>query len=224
MVCYVKLKKLSPKTARKFVRITNSQFHKVHQLIHFLICCRLKVGLSGALETVCGQGFGAKVYRMMGIHLQASCIISLFFSIIISFLWFYSEPILVLLQQDPKISKQAALYMQYLIPGLFAFGLIQNILRFLQTQSIVLPLVLFSGFPMGIHFGITYAFINCTSLGFKGASLAVSVSLWISMLLLVIYILCAKKFEQTWEGFSFQSFSFIIAILKLALPSAAMVW
>ncbi|KAM2142180.1 hypothetical protein ACFX1Q_008363 [Malus domestica] len=34
------------------------------------------VGLSGALETLCGQGFGAKLYRMLGIYLQASSIIS----------------------------------------------------------------------------------------------------------------------------------------------------
>ncbi|KDO62537.1 hypothetical protein CISIN_1g011666mg [Citrus sinensis] len=160
---------------------------------------------------------------MLGIYLQASWITSLFFSIIISFLWIYTEPILILLHQDPSISKQAALYMKYLIPGLVAYGVIQNILRFLQTQSIVIPLIFFSALPMAIHFGIAYAFVYLTSLGFKGASLAASVSLWISMLMLVTYVLCAKKFEHTWEGFSFESFSFILTILKLALPSAAMV-
>lgn len=161
---------------------------------------------------------------MLGIYLQASWITSLFFSIIISFLWIYTEPILILLHQDPSISKQAALYMKYLIPGLVAYGVIQNILRFLQTQSIVIPLIFFSALPMAIHFGIAYAFVYLTSLGFKGASLAASVSLWISMLMLVTYVLCAKKFEHTWEEFSFESFSFILTILKLALPSAAMVW
>ncbi|CAA2966617.1 DETOXIFICATION 19-like [Olea europaea subsp. europaea] len=34
-----------------------------------------EVGLSGALETLCGRGYGAKQYRMLGIYLQASCII-----------------------------------------------------------------------------------------------------------------------------------------------------
>ncbi|XP_022734736.1 protein DETOXIFICATION 19-like isoform X2 [Durio zibethinus] len=128
-------------------------------------------GLSGALETLCGQGFGAKLYRMLGIYLQASCILSCFFAFIISILWFFTEPILIFLQQDAQISKSAAMYIKYLIPGLFAYGFVQNILRFLQTQSIVMPL----------------------------------------------------KFEQTWEGLSFESFRFIITNLKLALPSAAMV-
>ncbi|TXG67035.1 hypothetical protein EZV62_008310 [Acer yangbiense] len=138
-------------------------------------------GLSGSLETLCGQGFGAKEYRML------------------------------------------ALYMRYLIPGLFAYGVIQNILRFLQTQSIVMPLVFLSVLPMALHFGIVYALVHLTSLGFKGAPLAASVSLWISMLLLGMYVICSKKFEPTWQVFSSESFSFILSNLELALPSAAMV-
>ncbi|XP_017980575.1 PREDICTED: protein DETOXIFICATION 18 isoform X3 [Theobroma cacao] len=180
-------------------------------------------GLSGALETLCGQGFGAKMYRMLGIYLQASCIISFLFSVIISILWFYTEPILVLLHQDPEISRTAALYMKYLIPGLFAYGFVQNILRFLQTQSIVIPLVLFSFIPLGIHFGIVYSLVNRTSLGFKGAPLAASISIWISFLLLAMYVVFAKKFENTWKGLSSESFHYILRNLKLALPSAAMV-
>ncbi|KAK0599201.1 hypothetical protein LWI29_003163 [Acer saccharum] len=183
----------------------------------------LMTGLSGALETLCGQGFGAEEYRMLGIYLQASCIISFLFSIVVSICWFYTEPILVLLQQDPDVSKTAALYMRYLIPGLFAYGFIQNILRFLQTQSIVIPLVFLSAFPTALHFGIAYALVHWTSLGFKGAPLAASVSLCISMLLLAVYVICSKRFEPTWQGFSFESFSFILTNLKLALPSAAMV-
>lgn len=180
-------------------------------------------GLSGALETLCGQGFGAKQYRMLGIYMQTSCIISCFFSIIISFLWFYTEPILVLLHQDPNISEQAGLYMKYLIPGLFAFGFIQSFLRFLQTQSIVMPLVFCSALPLAIHFGIAYSLVHWTSLGFGGAPLACSISLWISTLSLAIYILCSKKTERTWEGFSFESFSVLLTNLKVAMPSAAMV-
>ncbi|XVE50211.1 hypothetical protein DITRI_Ditri01bG0143600 [Diplodiscus trichospermus] len=180
-------------------------------------------GLSGALETLCGQGFGAKMYRMLGIHLQASCIISFSFAIIISILWFYTEPILVLLHQDPEISRTAALYMKYLIPGLFAYGFVQNILRFLQTQSIVLPLVLFSGIPLGIHFGIVYSLVNKTNLGFKGAPLAASISFWISFVSLAIYVIFSKQLEKTWKGMSLESFHYILRNLKLALPSAAMV-
>ncbi|XP_040987046.1 protein DETOXIFICATION 18-like [Juglans microcarpa x Juglans regia] len=181
------------------------------------------VGLSGALETLCGQGFGAKLYGMLGIYLQASCIISFIFSIIISIIWFYTEPILIFLHQDTEIAKTAALYMKFLIPGLFAYGFLQNILRFLQTQSMVMPLVVCSLLPLVVHIGIVYALVHCTALGFKGASLAASISLWLSFLILAMYVIYATKFKHTWEGFSWDSFHYIFTNLKLALPSAAMV-
>ncbi|WCJ32189.1 MATE efflux family protein [Euphorbia peplus] len=181
------------------------------------------VGLSGALETLCGQGFGAKKYRMLGIYLQSSCIISFFFTVVISIFWLYTKPILILIHQEPDIAASAAIYMKYLIPGLFAYGTMQNILRFLQTQSVVVPLVLFSFLPLCIHTGIAYVLIYWTALGFKGAPIAVSISLWLSVLMLIIYVMISKKFELTWDGFSFESFHYILADLKLALPSAAMV-
>ncbi|CAM8951860.1 unnamed protein product [Rhodiola kirilowii] len=181
------------------------------------------IGLSGALETLCGQGYGARMYRMLGIYLQASCIISLIFAILISILWFYTEPILVLLHQNSEIAKAAGLYLKHLIPGIFAYGILQNILRFLQTQSVVFPMVVCSVIPLGIHCGVAYVLVYFTSLGFKGAAVAASISLWISVLMLGTYMLRAKQFEQTWQGFSIESFQHIVSNLKLALPSAAMV-
>ncbi|KAE8674473.1 hypothetical protein F3Y22_tig00111754pilonHSYRG00095 [Hibiscus syriacus] len=159
----------------------------------------LMIGLSGALETLCGQGFGAKSYRMLGLHLQASCIVSFFFSIIISILWFYSESIFICLHQDPQISKIAAMYLRHLIPGLFAYGFLQNILRFLQAQSVVMPLVWFSILPMVSHFGIVYILVNWTSTGVKGASMAASISLWILFVSLAMYVTCTKQLKQTWK-------------------------
>ncbi|XP_061354345.1 protein DETOXIFICATION 19-like [Gastrolobium bilobum] len=181
------------------------------------------VGLSGALETLCGQGFGAKEYHILGIYLQASSIISLIFSIIISIIWFYTEHILVLLHQSHDIAKTAALYMKFLVPGLFAYSILQNILRFLQTQSVVLPLVVLSGVPVLVHIGIAYGLVQWTGLSFTGAPIAASISLWISMILLALYVMYAKKFKQTWEGFSMHSLHYVFTNMKLALPSAAMV-
>ncbi|XP_022139357.1 protein DETOXIFICATION 19-like [Momordica charantia] len=180
-------------------------------------------GLSGALETLCGQGFGAKSYRTLGIYLQASCIISFLFSIFISLLWFFTEPVLLLLQQDPDVSKTAARYVKFLIPGLFAYGFLQNGLRFLQAQSAVMLLAVLSAIPLVLHLGVAYALVNWTSLGLEGASLAASISLWVALLAVAIHVFKSEKYELTWGGFSVEAFSYIFINLKLALPSAAMV-
>ncbi|CAA2935247.1 DETOXIFICATION 18-like [Olea europaea subsp. europaea] len=183
----------------------------------------LMVGLSGALETLCGQGYGAKQYMMLGIYLQASCIITIIFAIAVSVLWWYSDIVLTLLHQDPQISKAAGLYLKYLIPGLLAYGFLQNILRFLQTQSVIVPLVVCSLLPLLLHIGIAYALVHWTALAYKGAPLAASISLWISVLMLGLYVLKAKKFKDTWKGFRSESLGHIFSNLKIALPSAAMV-
>ncbi|KAL9145865.1 hypothetical protein ABFS82_13G072500 [Erythranthe guttata] len=181
------------------------------------------VGLSGALETLCGQAFGAKRHRALGIYLQASCIITLIFTIVVSILWWYSDVILTLLHQDRQIAKAAGLYLKYLSPGFFAYGLLQNILRFLQTQSVVMPLVVCSFVPLALHVGIAYTLVHRTPLAYRGAPLAASISLWLSLCMLVLYVFKAKKIEKTWEGFTSESLSYVYSNLKLALPSAAMV-
>ncbi|XP_073063603.1 protein DETOXIFICATION 18-like [Primulina eburnea] len=183
----------------------------------------LMVGLSGALETLCGQGYGARLYGMLGIYLQTSCIITIVFTIAVSILWWFSDSVLILLHQDAQIADQAGLYLKYLIPGLFAFGFLQNLLRFLQTQCVVMPLVVCSLVSLALHLGIVYVLVHWTTLGYRGAPVAASISLWISVLMLSFYVLKAKKFETTWEGFTRESFSHVFTNFKIALPSAAMV-
>lgn len=164
------------------------------------------------------------MYRILGVYLQTSCIITLIFTVVVSILWCYSDTVLTLLHQDPRIANSAGLYLKYLIPGLFAYGFLQNMLRFLQTQSVVMPLVVCSIVPLVLHIGIAYALVNWSTLGYRGAPVAASISLWISVLMLASYLLRAKKFKQTWDGFTLESLSHISTNLKLALPSAAMVW
>lgn len=161
---------------------------------------------------------------MLGIHLQSSCIISFSFSIFISLLWFYTEPVLKLLQQDPDVSRTAARYVKFLIPGIFAYGFLQNCVRFLQVQSDVMFLAVLSAIPLILHIGVAYAFVNWTSLGLEGAPMAASISLWVAFLAVAIHIFKSQKYELTWGGFSVEAFSYLFVNLKLALPSAAMVW
>ena len=161
-----------------------------------------QTGLSGSLETLCGQGYGAKSYRMMGVYLQASMVTSALFSVLVSLLWLYSEPLLVFLRQDPEVSRLAAVFLRYSIPAQFAYGLIQCTLRFLQTQSVVMPLVAFSLLPLAVHVGITHALVSCLGLGFTGAAMSTSVSLWLSFLMLAAYVMLSDMFRDTWGGFT----------------------
>ncbi|KAG0496141.1 hypothetical protein HPP92_000709 [Vanilla planifolia] len=183
----------------------------------------LMIGLSGSLETLCGQGYGSESYRMLGIYLQSSFIISALFSVFVSILWCNTETVLIWLQQEPQVAKLASLYVKYMIPGLFAYGFIQCILRFCQTQSVVTPLVLFSVIPLTLHAFLTYLLAYVLGFGFTATSLSASISLWASLLMLLVYIKLSKNFEITWGGLSIEAFQYVLPNMKLAVPSAVMV-
>ncbi|PKA46686.1 MATE efflux family protein LAL5 [Apostasia shenzhenica] len=183
----------------------------------------LLIGLSGALETLCGQAYGAKSYNMLGIYLQSSLIISSIFAILVSILWCFTEPLLIWLHQEPQVAAMAALYLRYLIPGLFAYGFIQCMLRFCQTQSVVNPLIFFSLLPLVLHVGLAFLLVRVVGLGFIGTSLSASVSLWVSLIMLATYVTVSKKFEETWGGIRLEAFQHVQSCMRLALPSAVMV-
>ncbi|CAN6344272.1 unnamed protein product [Urochloa humidicola] len=65
------------------------------------------LGMASALETLCGQSYGAKQYHMLGIYLQRSWIILVACSVILLPVYIFTEPLLIALGQDPKISAVA---------------------------------------------------------------------------------------------------------------------
>ncbi|CAM0909795.1 unnamed protein product [Alopecurus aequalis] len=180
-------------------------------------------GMSGALETLCGQAYGARMYRMLGLYLQSSLIISAVVSVLISVLWLFTEPLLLCLGQEAKVSRAAAVFIRYQIPGLFAHSFLQCLLRYLQTQSVVLPLVVCSAVPLALHAALNHLLVNVLALGLAGASAAISATFCFSCLMLLSYVMWSKEFGETWKGFSVEAFSYVLPTIKLATPSAIMV-
>ncbi|KAG5022167.1 hypothetical protein JHK85_018509 [Glycine max] len=80
----------------------------------------------------------------------------------VSIIWVFLGPILVALHQDKEIAAQAQQYARLLIPSLSANGLLRCIVKFLQTQSIVFPMVITSGLTIACYtfFSVGLLFSN----------------------------------------------------------------
>ncbi|XP_073362793.1 protein DETOXIFICATION 19 isoform X2 [Aegilops tauschii subsp. strangulata] len=76
-------------------------------------------GMNGAMETLCGQAYGARMYRLLGLYLQSSLIMSAMVSVLISIVWLFTEPILLCLHQEPEVSHAATVFIRYQIPATF---------------------------------------------------------------------------------------------------------
>ncbi|KAK7380070.1 hypothetical protein VNO78_32447 [Psophocarpus tetragonolobus] len=181
------------------------------------------LGMASALDTFCGQSFGAKQYHMLGIHMQRAMIILTIVSIPIAIIWANTRSILILVGQDPEIAAEASTYTRFMLPSLFAYGLLQCLRRFFQTQNIVFPLMWTSGITTLLHVIICWIMVVKFGLGSKGAAVANSVSYWFNVTILSLVVKFSPSCSKTWTGFSKEALHKLRTFVKLAIPSAVMV-
>lgn len=179
--------------------------------------------MGSALDTFCGQSYGAKQYHMLGIHMQRAMIVLLLASIPLAFIWANAGHILVFLGQDPEISVCAGHYARFMIPSIFGFAIIQCHVRFLQTQNNVTPMMLSTGITTLAHLPICWVLVFKSGLGNRGAALANAISYWINAVLLLLYVRVSPSCKSTWTGFSKDALHGIPKFLNLSIPSAAMI-
>ncbi|MCO5584104.1 hypothetical protein L7F22_038027 [Adiantum nelumboides] len=182
----------------------------------------LLMGLASALDTLCGQAYGAQQYSLVGLYLQRALIVLYACSIPLAILWSNMQHILLALGQDAAISKQAGEFMLWLIPTLFTYSATLPLIRFMQAQSLVVPVVLCCACTVCCHVPLCYALVFMMGLESQGAALATSISTFLNMLLLSLYVLLATTCEQTRIPFSSKAFCNLKDFLKLAVPSALM--
>ncbi|KAL5130607.1 Protein DETOXIFICATION 40 [Glycine soja] len=182
----------------------------------------LMLGMGSAVETLCGQAYGAKKFDMLGIYLQRSTVLLTLAGIILTIIYIFSEPILIFLGESPRIASAAALFVYGLIPQIFAYAVNFPIQKFLQAQSIVAPSAYISTATLLVHLVLSYFVVYEVGLGLLGASLVLSVSWWIIVIAQFAYIVKSEKCKHTWRGFSFQAFSGLPEFFKLSAASAVM--
>ncbi|KAK3145011.1 hypothetical protein QOZ80_4AG0321340 [Eleusine coracana subsp. coracana] len=183
----------------------------------------LLAGMASSLDTLCGQAFGAKQYYLLGIYKQRAIFVLTLVSIVVAIVWFYTGQILLLFGQDPEISAGAGSYIRWMIPALFVYGPLQCHVRFLQTQNIVLPVMLSSGVTALNHVFVCWLLVYKLGLGNKGAAVANAISYLTNVSILAIYVWLSPACKNTWRGLSKEAFREITNFLRLGVPSALMV-
>ncbi|KAK4286263.1 hypothetical protein QN277_002843 [Acacia crassicarpa] len=182
----------------------------------------LMLGMGSAVETLCGQSFGAGQYEMLGIYMQRASIVLTLVGLLVSVLYIFAKPVLIFLGQSPKVASAAAVFVHGLIPQIFAYAINFPIQKFLQAQSVVFPSAYISTATLGVHLFLNWLVVYRLSLGLLGASLVLSLSWWIIVIAQFVYIVKSNRFKYTWGGFSLQAFSGLPEFFKLSAASAVM--
>ncbi|GJM87389.1 hypothetical protein PR202_ga03338 [Eleusine coracana subsp. coracana] len=178
------------------------------------------LGMGSALETLCGQAFGAGQVAMLGVYMQRSWIILTATAALLSPLYVYAAPLLRLLGQDDDIARSAGDFTLRIIPQMFALAINFPTQKFLQSQSKVAALAWIGFAALLAHVGLLALFVSVLGWGVAGAAAAYDVSAWFTSLAQVAYVVGWCK--DGWTGLSMDAFKELWAFVKLSLASAVM--
>ncbi|KAK4608573.1 hypothetical protein RGQ29_002113 [Quercus rubra] len=183
----------------------------------------LLFGMASALETLCGQAYGAEQYRKLGIQTNTAIFSLTLVCFPVSLLWIYMGKLLSLIGQDPLISYEAGKFIVWLIPTLFASAALQPLIRFFQTQSLIMPMLGCACVSLCLHVPISWVLIFKSGLDNLGAAVALGISNWLNVILLGLYMRYSSACEKTRVPVSMELFQGIREFFRFAIPSAIMI-
>ncbi|NXF09063.1 S47A2 protein, partial [Smithornis capensis] len=179
-------------------------------------------GLTSACDTLISQTYGSKNLLRVGVILQRATIIILLCCFPCCAILINIEQLMLLVKQDPEVSRLGALTHlthQFPLQAVFLYNLEA---RYLQNQMIMWPLVL-----SGVTGNVVNVIANCIFLyvfhfGITGSAWANTIAQYSQTIFLFLYIICKKLHVKTWGGWSAECLLEWDSFTSLAIPSMLM--
>lgn len=180
-------------------------------------------GIATALDTLCPQAYGAGRYDMVGIQTQRCAVFSLVLFVPAAISWWYSSSFLKYMIEDPNVVTFAEKFLRVMIIGGPPYILFEDFKRYLQAQGIfdAATLILFITAPLDILLNWILVYSPNIGLGYLGTAWASVINLWLTFILLVLYIIFVDGYE-CWDGFSVEAFTHWKDMSMLAGPGIIM--
>ncbi|KAF8410653.1 hypothetical protein HHK36_003185 [Tetracentron sinense] len=176
-------------------------------------------GLAMGMEPICGQAYGAKQWKLLGLTLQRTVLLLLSTSIPISFMWLNMKRILLWCGQDEEISSMAHVFIVFSIPDLFFLSLLHPLRIYLRTQSITLPVTYCSAISILLHVPLNFLLVVHFKMGITGVAIAM---VWTNLnlfLLLLAFVFFSGVYKDSWVSPSMDCLRGWSPLLGLAVPT-----
>uniref|UniRef100_A0AAR2KH56 Multidrug and toxin extrusion protein n=1 Tax=Pygocentrus nattereri TaxID=42514 RepID=A0AAR2KH56_PYGNA len=171
-------------------------------------------GLALACDTLVSQTFGRKNLLRVGVILQRGILILLLFCLPCWALLINTQPLLLLLGQDPEVASCVS-YTQ-------AMFLHQLQVAYLQNQGVILPQMYAAAAANIANVLTNYILIVWLDFGLYGSAAASTLAEVYICVFLYAYIRWKRLHTETWGGWSLESLQEWGAYMKLAVPSSMM--
>ncbi|CAI9761737.1 unnamed protein product [Fraxinus pennsylvanica] len=179
------------------------------------------LGMGSALETLCGQAYGAGQFDMLGVYMQRSWIILLTTAFILMFLYIFARPLLLFIGQTREISQATGIVSIWMIPQLYAYAMNFPIAKFLQAQSKMMAMAWISAIALALHTLFSWLFMLKLGWGMAAGAVVLNLSWWFIVVAQLVYIFMGYC-GRAWTGFSWKAFQNLWGFVRLSLASAVM--
>ena len=183
----------------------------------------VQLGMASALETLCGQAYGAKKHHMMGVYMQRSWIVLFLCAVLLTPMYFFAEDVLLLAGQPPELSAMAGEVSVWFLPLHFSLAFLFPLQRFLQCQMKNLVNAIAAAAALCIHLFVSWLFVSKLRLGLVGVALTLGFSWWAITAMLFAYVTCGGC-PETWHGFTVEAFAGLGEFVRLSAASGVMLW
>ncbi|KAF8377436.1 hypothetical protein HHK36_030813 [Tetracentron sinense] len=176
-------------------------------------------GLAMGMEPICGQAYGAKQWKLLGLTLQRTVLLLLCTSIPISFMWLNMKTILFWCGQNDEISSMAHVFIVFSIPDLFFLSLLHPLRIYLRTQGVTLPLTYCSAISLLLHVPLNFLLVVHFKMGITGVAIAM---VWTNLnlfLLLSAFVFFSGVYKDSWVAPSMDCLRGWSSLLGLAVPT-----
>ncbi|KAK9108199.1 hypothetical protein Syun_024210 [Stephania yunnanensis] len=181
----------------------------------------IMLGMGSALETLCGQAYGAGQLDMLGVYMQRSWVILDTTGLILSLLYIFAKPLLRLIGQKEEIADMAGMFSIWMLPQLFAYAMNFPIAKFLQSQSKMMVMAAISAVALGLHTLLSWVLMFKLKWGLVGAAVMLNASWWFIVVAQLVYIFSGTC-GRAWSGFTWRAFHNLWGFVKLSIASAVM--
>ncbi|XP_074281567.1 protein DETOXIFICATION 27-like [Silene latifolia] len=181
----------------------------------------LMLGMASALETLCGQAYGAKKYHMLGVYMQRSWIVLFVCSILLLPLYIFATPLLKLFGQPDDVAELAGVVSLWLLPLHFSFAFQFPLQRFLQCQLKAGVVAWVSMVAFMVHIFVSWLFVSVLQCGIVGVAITQNFAWWVLVFGLFGYCVLGGC-PLTWPGFSMEAFTGLWEFVKLSAASGVM--
>jgi MATE family multidrug resistance protein len=163
-------------------------------------------GFGGATNVLCSQAYGAGNYELVGHWLQLSLAVTTVCVLPLAGTWLFLDRMVLAIGGDAHTASLAGSFARISAAWMWPEAIMAVWANYFQAQKIVYPFMAVSAAFLGLNCVLNYLLVFQTSLGFIGSPIATTITKWLQLGTLVVYIVKIKKLHsKTWHGWTMEA-------------------